>query len=206
MSDATFPNNQTLVSSALTPDGVAVIFQPLIAQIFDYDTTNNQQQAYSAVRVGWPPAGQPSWGQSDDICFITVKPIDDPFSRTRDELIAANDQVSVVQQMGFTQIWNIHCTLYGPNCYDRARLILSAITLDWVLDSLKSSNLYLIPGPNRPVYAPELFQGAWWKRTDIDLTFNEQVTESIIVPTGASVQITIQTDHGISETFTAPRQ
>jgi hypothetical protein len=201
MTTSTFPNGDTLVSSALTPDSLATLIQALVAQILGFDPADPTQQsaAFSSVRVGWPEQGQPAWEISEDICIIRADLEDDPYSRVRDGIWGLNNAESLTKQMGFTQVWNAHLTLYGPNCADHARLILSAMAdLDWVHDSLAGNSLYLIVGPNRPTYAPEQFQGQWWKRADLSLKFNELVTESTTVSSADGVDVTLLKENGLT--------
>ncbi len=104
------------------------------------------------------------------------------------------DRTAIALQSGFTQVWAVHCTFYGRNGYDLARLVISCMSLDWVGEQLAAANLYPVPTWKRPTYAGELFQGQWWKRTDMELHFNEQVTETIPVDAAASVDVEIVTD------------
>lgn len=202
MSQTTFPNGQTLISSALTPAGINAIFQPLLAQILGIDPVQNPDQAYDAVRISWPTGGQLGWAITDDICFIRATADDDAFSQVRDEIYQPKDSTSLTKQMGFTQTWGIRLLLYGPNSYDRARLISSAMSLDWVHDALAASNLYAIPEWHRPERNPELYQGQWWDRSDLELKFYEQVSESLVAPAAASVDVTALTDTGQSSELT----
>lgn len=203
MSQQTFPNGQTLISSAQTPDTFATFFQALIAQVFGFDTTDPTQQtaAYSTVRIGWPQDGQPAWLISEDVCILTATLVDDPYARARDGLNSPNDDLSLTQRMSFTQVWELHLTLYGPNCADLARLILSTVTLDWLRDAIATKNIYLVAAPFRPRYVPENFDGRWWKRADVQLRYNELVNESIITPTAAGVDVTLITDTGAATEF-----
>lgn len=203
---STFPNGQALSSSAFTPDTIAALFQPLIAQILGFDPGANPTTAYSAVRTAWPASGQPAWAITDDVCCIQATAEDEPYSQVRDEFYVNGSSGTVSRQMAFTQVWLIHLSLYGPNGYDHARLISSAMSLDWVHDSLAGSSIYAIPEWQRPAYAPELFQGQWWKRTDLQLKFNEQVTESIAVDSAAGVDVTLLTDTGQTSEFTISAQ
>jgi hypothetical protein len=196
MSTTTFPNGQALVSSALTPDGFLGIMQPLVAQILGFDPTADPNKAFKAVRIAWQQEGQPGWDIAEDACALYVTPVNDPYGRVRDGQFKSRDAVSLTRQMGFTQVWNLHATVLGPNCQDRARLIVSAFSLDWVHDALAASNLYAIADWPRPVYVPELFQGQWWKRTDVDLKFNEMVNESLTVPSAAGVDVALLKDTG----------
>lgn len=148
--------------------------------------------------------GQPAWDINQDVCVIRATSVDDPYSRVRDNQYVNLNEASLTNSMGFTQVWNLHCTLYGPTSYDNARLILSSMSLDWVHDQLAISNLYGIVKYHRPQYVPELFQGQWWKRADINMQFNEQVIETFIVPAAASVDVTLVVDDGFSETVTIP--
>lgn len=284
MSSTTFPNGQTLVSSALTPPEIEMLFQPLVASILGLDPATDPAAAYSAVRCAWQKQGQPAWTVDQDICVLAATLKDEPFARMRDNYYSPNSSISLTSRMGFTQVWNLHCTLYGPNCADRARLILSAMTLDWVHDwtvspissasigsaaglgyhqgdivsvtatgaqggrltvtsvdangavtgiatigtargigytvandlpttggqgtgltvNVVSTALYLVVGPERPTYAPENFQGQWWQRADIDLEFNEAVTEAILVSSAAGVDVTLLKETGLSAEFTIP--
>ncbi len=198
MSTTNFANGTSLVSSANTPDTLAAIFQPLITQILGTDPSIDPN---STVRIGWPQGGQPAWGINDDVCIIRATPVDDAYSRVRDSLYAPNNGTSATQKMSFTQVWTLHLVFYGPNGFDRARLIDSAMSLDWVHDALAARNLYGIVKYNRPMYAPEIFQGQWWKRTDLRVQFNELVTETTTADTAAGVDVTILTDTGITEEF-----
>jgi hypothetical protein len=198
MSTTTFPNGQQLASSALTPDTFVGILQPLVAQMLGIDPAAEPEKAFTAVRVAWQKEGQPAWNIDEDVCTIHSTPVNEPYSRVRDGQFRPRDAASLTQRMGFTQVWNLHATLRGPNCGDHARLIVSAFSLDWVHDALAQSNLYAIADWQRPVYVPELFQGQWWKRADVDLKFNELVNESLTVPSAAGVDVTLLKETGLS--------
>jgi hypothetical protein len=109
--------------------------------------------------------------------------------------------------MWLTQVWEIHFTFYGPNCYANAETIISAMTFEWVRTALQSlpppygSQIYAVPEWKRPNYVPENFQGQWWQRADVDLQFNELITETIAVTTAASAEIELITDTGFTETI-----
>lgn len=255
MSSTTFPNGQTLTSSAQTPESMASLFQILVAQALGIDpqlivtamsttagsavitvavaagiaagqqsagagipagttvlsitgnvatlsqpctataadvaVTFSNAAAWYAVRIEWPQEGQPAWGITEDICFIRATPADTPFSQARDSIDTPNDGVSLTKQTAYTQPWDLHFCLYGPNCADRARLIVSALSLDWAHDALAQLGIYVVPRWNRPTYAPEVFQGQWWPRADVTLQFNELVQESLIAPTALGIEVTL---------------
>jgi hypothetical protein len=203
MTTSAFPNGTSLVSSALTPDSLATIIQAIVAQILGFDPVINPNGAFSAVRVSWPVDGQPAWGIDEDVCFVRATQQDNAFSRSRDETFTPGTP-SIPVAMGYTQTWDVHLALYGPSCADHARLILSAFSLDWVKDLLFASNLYPLPWPGRPVYAPELFQGQWWKRADLSLEMNEQVAETTTVQQAAFASVGIVTNTGLTDEINVP--
>lgn len=202
VSSVTFPNGTgRFDSTALTSDEFAAIFQPLVAEILGIDPATDPTTAYSAVRIGWQQEGQPSWAITDDVCTLRGTPLDDPYSRVRDEVLDPNDSVSLTKRMKYTQVWSFHACLYGPNGQDHARMIVSAMSFDWVREVLAASKLYAHAEWPRPVYAPENYQGRWWKRTDVDLKFNELVNESLTVPSAAGVDVTVIKETGLQTGF-----
>ncbi len=198
MSSTTFPNGQTLTSTALTPDTFAAMMQTFIAQILGIDPAQDPEKAYSTVRIGWQKEGQPAWGIEENLCFLTPTLVDDPYSRVRDRQWDPKNTVSITETHSFTQVWKLHLTLYGPLSADRARLIISALSLDWLHDALAVQNVYALTHRPRPAYVPEMFRGQWWKRTDLDLEFNERVLESVAIPSAAGVDVTLLKDTGLS--------
>jgi hypothetical protein len=203
----------TLLSSALSPQQIETIFQPIIANILGYQTdpapwgVSPNAAAWKAVRVGWQQEGQPAWGIGEDVCILTATITHDPFGEVRDGFYEQNDNGSLVDQMSFTQVWNMHFTVYGPNSYRNATMISSATALDWVHDALAAQSIYLANEPGhglfpRPINNFENYQGQWWARVDLDLKFNYGVNESIIVPSAASVGITLIPQPGPTFRFT----
>jgi len=209
MSSQTFPNGDTLVSSALTPDAILAVFQGIVAQVLGFDITDPLQQsaAYSAVRIAWQTEGQPAWTIGTDVCSLEAYPENEPYSKVRDGFYTPNNEISVTEQMGYTQVWKIRFVFRGPNAADHARLLVSSMSLDFVHDALAESNVYAVAEKNRPVYVPELFQGQWWKRSDVELQFNELVSESLTVPSAAEADVTLIKDTGLTAgvTMTVPQ-
>ena len=206
-SSVIFPDGTSLVSSALTPRQIEAIFQPLVAQMLGFDPAGNPSDAFFASRIGWQTEGQLAWEVTDNICVITAVLEDDPFARVRDDLyqMTGSPADSLTDEMGFTQVWRMHFSFYGPSSADWARQLLSAFSLDWVSAALQVSNLYVVPEWHRPVYAPELFPdpgGVWYERTHVEVLFNEQVSESLTpIAPASTVEVTIDTDSGLTETF-----
>ena len=206
-SSVTFPDGTQLVSSALTPKQVENIFQPLVAQMLGFDPVGDPTDAFFASRVGWQTYGQPSWGVTDNLCVTMATTEDEPFARVRDDLYEMTGSPADILQdaMGFTQVWRLRFVFYGSSGANWARQLLSSMSLDWVSEALQASNLYVIPEWHRPQRVPELHPdpgGVWYERTDVELSFNEQVSESLtpIIP-AETVDVALVTDSGLTATF-----
>jgi hypothetical protein len=86
---------------------------------------------------------------------------------------------------------------YGPNAFDRARQVKACLYQDFVHDALQASNMYLDTFIGTPSRNPELFQNQWWERTDFSARMNEHVTDTLTKQTMQSVEVTLETEHGI---------
>ncbi len=150
----TFPDGSVLTSSAFAPGDVSQALQALVVGILGLNPANDPL-AYSKVRVGWN--AQPGFALTDDICSIRATEADDEYNRIRDRQVAPNNSTGVYLTDTFTRVWQAHLTLYGPNSFDHARLIKSALLLDWTHDTLAASNLYLVTYLPATRRVPELF-------------------------------------------------
>lgn len=276
----TFPNGQTLVSSALTPNDINSLLQPLLCQMLGitanlsvgavltegsnqvqvtdttgladgYEITDNgyglggfgeggfglggnipqgtvitaivagvvymsnaatgatseivfvsSPASNTAVRVSWQTSGSPAWTIGDDVLFFECVLVDDDYDKTLDEWLTPNDDTTVTRTRAYTRVWNIHIVGRGPNAFDRVRLVKSALYLDFVHDTLATSNLYLIPKLAASIRSPELFEGRWWEVTNQSFRMNEFVTETMNINTVASVEVIVEDSTGVLLDFT----
>ena len=200
----TFANGLAFTSSANNPESMAKLFQGIFMAVFGFQP--NDQAGFTAVRVDWQQEGQPVGGINTDTCYIGFTPENDPYSQVRDSVLSPNDDVSVGSQIGYTQVWKLHATLYGPHCMARAALLVSCIAggpgLDWVHDALAAENIYAVAEWDVPQFVPENKDGQWWRRSDVDLKFNELVTGTLVAPTVAGVVVELITDTGVSQEIT----
>jgi hypothetical protein len=195
MSTTTFQNGQTLTSSALTQTQIENAFQVLTTNILGQGTDPD-----SAVRVSWPTGGAPGWEITDDVVFLKATVSDDRVNRSRDRSNANPIDGSLTETVTYIRVWKIDFLLYGPNSLDHARLIKSALFMDWTLATLAASKLAIVLDVRDPRRVPELFEGQWWERSDFSARFNELVTEVSSVPAIASIDIGIFTvDTSVSQ-------
>jgi hypothetical protein len=144
------------------------------------------------VRVGWQPQGQPAWQITDDVVVLNAVEDDDVYNRVRDVQTLPNDTVSLIQLTTYTRVWRAMFTLYGPNSFDRARILKSALYQQTSHDTLASANLYLVTDVIAPQRVPELYEKQWWERVDFSFQLNEAVYEAPTVPSVASVEIIVE--------------
>lgn len=158
--------------------------------------------APGVVRVGWQQQGQPGPSINIDSVAITCVPIDTPYSRLRDAVLSGSGD-TIIKTDVFTRTWKTSWMFYGPNSIDNARAIKSALTTVSFADSfLAQSNIYINPDIVEPIRNPELLQGQWWERADLEAEFNEQITETLTVGTVGSVEVQIYTKDGKLADFT----
>ncbi|HEY3987943.1 MAG TPA: hypothetical protein VGM02_01510 [Acidobacteriaceae bacterium] len=187
----TFSSGQTLTSSALTQTEAENAIQSLLVQVLDVPG--------STVRPSWPTAGAPAFDITDDVCFLKATLSNDRVNRSRDTAHTGSGETLTVT-VTYLRVWDIGLALYGPNSFDRARLIKSALLMGWTQRSLATNNLALVLDMDDPRRLPELFASQWWERSDFSFRLNELVTETTTVPSIASVEIDLFTqDTSVSQ-------
>jgi len=174
--------------------------------ISDVSTTAtvNDPMVWSKVRIGWQPEGQPGPSFDDDTVFVRCSIDDTEYAHMHDVTGSASDDgTKSIQTDVFTRSWKTYWTFYGPNSTDLARALHSIlVTIQFVADFLADRNLYVNPEITLPSRSPELFQGRWWERSDLEARFNEQVTETFIVGTVKTVEVKTYTKDGLLNDFT----
>ena len=182
---------------ALTPDAVNKLLQSVTLTMLGVPST--QQNPFYLVRTEWPTTGQPDWSRTEDICFVRGVEEDDEYDKVLDRNNSVIDGETLQQTDTRTRVWKFSWCLYGPNSFDRTRLIRKGLMSDEAHDSFADNNLYLIPDLPAPVRAPELFNSEWWERVDFFARFNELVTEYTTVESVASVEVITEVASGSTD-------
>ena len=68
-------------------------------------------------------------------------------------------------------------------------------------DTLAQSNIYLVPRFDPPKRVPELWQGQWYDRSDLSMTFNELVVLNREVPYIEKVPVGVCNKDGLQIEF-----
>ena len=198
----------------LTIDQLNRLFQNVVLSILGYDDAvvlwNEYQTTkstwtdpippnpYYFVRVSWPTGGAPAWKITEDIAFLQVSEVDNPYNRQRDVNMLAVDANNAAQLTQFTRVMGISWVLYGPNSFENAQAIRDKMFYQRIHDVLAEQNIYLIPDITSPRRVPELFESQWWERVDLSMRFNEFIQRDLEVPYIKSSEITVSAGNGIS--------
>jgi len=185
MASITYPNGQTLTSTALTTQQVNILVQAITCGMLGINPVD-----VSAVRVDWQAQGQPDVAlPSQDSCYVSCVLQDVEYSRVRDHTLAGEG--SVDETWVYTRGWRFEWVAYGPNSFDRMRAVHSALFQDYFNDAFAASNLYPVLEPSEPVRLPIKHNAQWYDSTQFHCVFYEQVTETIQTPAVSSVEIKV---------------
>ena len=162
----------------LTKTQIEDIFRSITMTILGLPEKDNQNKPINQdkVRVAWSTTGSPAWKITDDIVFIKVSLSDDPIIQQRDVIYSPITNTNTSSRIvTYTKCHLIEWVLYGPCSYDKADLIRNGIFLPQITETLLTNKLALITTVPAPRRAPELFNGQWWERCDLQASFNEEV-------------------------------
>ena len=157
--------------------------------------------AYQWVRQEWPTDGQPAWEIDKNYTFLRAVEKNEEYGRIYDGTYVPNvtdgSGESVIQQFQYNRGWQLFWVFYGPNSASNAQFTRDGMILDWVRQSLAASGLYLVPAMVRPQRGKELYQGRWWERFDLQIEYNEVVTNTIVLDTIGEAGIFVYTQKGL---------
>lgn len=177
MNDLTFPEMNRL-------------FYRAIMAALGYDPDEVYGAKAPPVRQTNTAPGAPDWKLTDDVVFFGLRALSgDPISQSVDETWqdAEEDLLRIHRTI---RVVELSLTAYGPNACDRLSAIRHTF-LDGSQD-LRAENFYIIPSPDAPEYAPEVWQGEWWSRANLALRFNQTLEWREEVKTIRAVPVTIK--------------
>lgn len=154
------------------------------------------------VRRSWPTDGGPDWKLTDNVIFMQCTEAAEDIMQPIDERWQSEGR-DFLRESASTRTIQLRLNAYGPACYES----LLNIRLELLLGrpKLKKQKIYIIPGKDSIQYAPELFQGRWWKRADLTLYFNVLISVESIVKAIEEVNVTIKANEpGTSDVILEP--
>ena len=185
------PNGQTLTSTALTPKVINALMLQLTCGMLGINPPD-----YSQVRDAWQTQGQPFQDVNTDICYVACVPENVDYRLVRDRtyttIPAGGGLPERVQETWtYTRGWRVTWTLYGPNSTDRARMVHSALFMDYFNDQLNLSSLFPVSDPPEIIRMPENMNAQWFERAEFHVIMYENVTETIIDGIVTSVEVKV---------------
>lgn len=184
-----------MADTILTLKQIEDLFQSLTCTLLGLNPAAPSSQ--DKVRIAWPVGGAPAWKINQDIAFLRITPVPDPYTQQREtnyQQDTAGVAVNVVAS--YTRVHSVHWVVYGPNSFENAETIRNGIFLFATKSTLAAKNLHLILDVPPVVRVPELFNGQWWQRADLQARFNEKVTRYSTVPYITGTGIKIYTENG----------
>jgi hypothetical protein len=172
-----------------TPQSIATVIQQVAIAALNAVNAVPTASAQN-VRIGWQTQGQPKGQVTEDILYVRAAERDDEYNRIRDINTVEFDNVETPLTQ-YTRVWDVFYTFEGPNSFDRARIVKSALYTQTGNDLLVQANMYLVTDVIAPRYVPYVLGGQWWSRTDFEVQFNEAVQEGVLDQTVESVQVGI---------------
>ena len=154
------------------------------------------------VRRSWPTDGGPDWKITDNVVFMQCTEAAEDIMQPIDERWQSEGR-DFLRESASTRTIQLRLNAYGPACYES----LLKLRLELLLGrpKLKKQKIYIIPGKDSIQYAPELFQGRWWKRADLTLYFNVLISIKSIVKAIEEVNVTIKANEpGTSDVILEP--
>ena len=142
------------------------------------------------VRQTWQRYGEPDFKITDNVIFMQLM-----YESGND---VARPLHSFVEDYGEdiketktqTRVLRLRLIAYGENGTENIYKIRTAIYGG--IKKLRQNGIYAIPSDDEPRYAPELFAGQWWERTEFDFLFNQYAEYSNVVTTIEHVPINVK--------------
>jgi len=153
------------------------IFREVVCTIFGLGPESNHDR----IRFPWGSdlltgvGSAPDWDHMADVCFIYALPHDDAYNRQRNRRNVYRDGPDMVQLDEHTDVHNILFVNYGPNAYECARGIRDGLFRNDIRAMLKGNRFSIVTDVPAPRRIPELYDGEWWNRVDLNATFYEFV-------------------------------
>lgn len=147
----------------------------------------------SRVRIAWPTNGAPDWKITENVTFIRVYPIDEPYNRLKDIQYQNNNLDSLLQTESYTRVIGVSWIFYGPSSFDDADILRNNLSRS---ERLRNNKLHVVYNLAAPMRLPELYNGRWWERTDFTAYFYEEISRDHIIPALSGAQVIIKTDKG----------
>lgn len=176
--------------------GFETIFYRLFVRVLGWSVSypNN-------VRIGWPTGGAPAFLITDNVVFLSALPVEHQINKQHDVIIEESSPDLLISK-GMTRVMSLDIVAYGSNAMENLKTIQLGMFNDIYRNELQLEDIYYVPDTVEPRRLPENFQGQWWERADMQLRFNELLTDETQVHEVESVDIEVHNKDGLLTEFT----
>ncbi len=161
------------------------VFWAELMDLLGYDTSVTPPP----VRRSWPADGAPDWRITDNVVFMQISEAGNAYMQAVDSVLEEAGQDLVLHRAG-TRTLQLKLIAYGPDCYES--LLAVRMALAGGRPELRKQKIYPVGAADSVQYVPELFQGRWWKRADLSMTFNCLMVFDTPVKAIEQVEVTIR--------------
>lgn len=154
------------------------------------------------IRRSWPADGAPDWLITDNVIFMQCTETNEDVMQPLDERWQAAGR-DFLHEQASTRTVQLSLTAYGSACYEN--LLKLRFELLRGRPNLKKNKIYIVPGNDFVRYAPEIFQGRWWKRADLTLYFNSLIKVNSVVDAIEEINVNVKANKpGTSDAILEP--
>lgn len=126
------------------------------------------------VRHSWPTGGAPAFKVTDNVIFLKIFDTKSPITDQMENSYEPTE--TYIEKRSYTRTLMVNWVVYGSLSWDYTTAIRTKIFYQEHHDTLADNNIYLVPDFDPPKRFPELWQGHWYERCDLNISFNELVT------------------------------
>lgn len=149
------------------------IFYKALMGALGYDPGSWDTSSKPPVRQMYSTEGAPDWNLTDDVLFFYASNVPDSDLNQQVDEVWEEDGRDLIRKDYMTRVLSLSLIAYGPHAYDHLVQIKHAFLSG--SKPLRDNGLFLVPEGAQPQAVPEFFQGCWWMRSDLTLTFNNQM-------------------------------
>jgi hypothetical protein len=116
----------------------------------------------------------------------------DPYGRLQEALLQENGRRVVTRVRPLEVLW----ICYGQSAWEDCETIRRRVLDADIKARLRAAAVYPLPHVAEPIRAPELFEGAWWERSDLTAQFYEHIRIDEAYPGLEAARVLIKTEKG----------
>jgi hypothetical protein len=177
-----------------------VLTQQQLENLFVAITRQITGMPADRVRLAYQGDGQPAQDISQNIAYIYIASVDNPYDKDRHYVEDTSDPDMADIAVIYTRVIEVMWTLYGPSAFDVADDIRHGILMEPIRQVLGREKVYPLPKPPAPSRIPYAFAGQWWQRSDLRVRFNLGTRRATSVPYIESADISIHDPDGLIKT------